>query len=253
MESSDQGLGTRGWELGARAWGSLILMTGMLGGQAGLASSPKAADGSQDLRIAVQVCNLANAGESTVIYAEREAERILKDTGVQVAWINCPMDPQEAERNPVCRQPGSPATLVVRIVVRLKGDSERGSSFSTLGSSVVLQKPGHGTLAAVSYHRVSAMTSTRRLGASHAPYLVLGVAMAHEIGHLLLGRNGHAPSGLMRAAWNDTDLQSAALGHLNFSPEEAVAIRAEVRDRLGHQEVTKAALRAAEMAPLAAN
>ena len=31
---------------------------------------------------------------------------------------------------------------------------------------------------------------------------ILGRVTAHEIGHLLIGTNSHAPSGLMRASWN---------------------------------------------------
>lgn len=62
---------------------------------------------------------------------------------------------------------------------------------------------------------------------------VLGHAMAHEIGHVLLNLASHSPKGLMRANWDQKDLQSAATGQLLFTPEQAELIRTEVilRDR----------------------
>ncbi len=36
---------------------------------------------------------------------------------------------------------------------------------------------------------------------------VLGTVMAHEMGHLLLGSNAHAVSGIMRDRWEDDELR----------------------------------------------
>ena len=51
---------------------------------------------------------------------------------------------------------------------------------------------------------------------------VLGHAMAHEIGHLLLGTTAHSASGIMRA---QIDVPAAAQGRLLFSEADARAIR----------------------------
>ncbi len=48
-------------------------------------------------------------------------------------------------------------------------------------------------MATVFFHRVEAVTK----GGPVAP--ALGNAIAHELGHLLLGRNAHSPTGIMRA------------------------------------------------------
>jgi hypothetical protein len=61
---------------------------------------------------------------------------------------------------------------------------------------------------------------------------VLGHAIAHEIGHLLLGSNAHGPRGLMRAKWGPRDLQGASKGYLLFGQKEAELIRANVAARL---------------------
>lgn len=64
-----------------------------------------------------------------------------------------------------------------------------------------------------------------------SPVVVLGHAMAHEMGHLLLGVGSHSPSGLMREHWSGRDLTRAAEGNLLFSSRQAETIRAQVRER----------------------
>jgi hypothetical protein len=61
--------------------------------------------------------------------------------------------------------------------------------------------------------------------------LMLGLVMAHEMGHLLLPYDHHTTSGLMRAAWSRTDIEQAAKGQLTFSSYEAGLIRARLREQ----------------------
>jgi hypothetical protein len=53
--------------------------------------------------------------------------------------------------------------------------------------------------------------------------------MAHELGHLLLGSNGHASQGIMRPRWQHEELVKAAMGTLVFTPEQAQRMSARVR------------------------
>jgi hypothetical protein len=57
---------------------------------------------------------------------------------------------------------------------------------------------------------------------------LLGYAMAHELGHLLLGTNSHSPTGLMRADWRTKDLIDMSQGGLRFSEEQARAMKAKL-------------------------
>jgi len=45
---------------------------------------------------------------------------------------------------------------------------------------------------------------------------LLGRAVAHEIGHLLLGTSQHADAGLMRAHWSDRELQQGSEADWTF-------------------------------------
>jgi hypothetical protein len=69
---------------------------------------------------------------------------------------------------------------------------------------------------------------SRRTGLD-APEL-LGRAIAHEIGHLLLRAPGHAQSGLMRPLWTDEELSQNRPGDWTFSEAE--------RDRVQDVEQT---------------
>jgi hypothetical protein len=58
-----------------------------------------------------------------------------------------------------------------------------------------------------------------RLGVDRAT--LLGRTLAHELGHLLLGTNAHAPRGLMRARWADAVVRNDVTHDWQFSRREA--------------------------------
>jgi hypothetical protein len=53
---------------------------------------------------------------------------------------------------------------------------------------------------------------------------VLGYAIAHELGHVILHSDAHAPAGLMKGTWSKVDWQRAAVSVIPFSPAEAEQI-----------------------------
>jgi hypothetical protein len=61
--------------------------------------------------------------------------------------------------------------------------------------------------------------------ASSPAATLLGRAIAHEIGHLLLGSGGHPRMGLMRALWSQEELRGLRPAHWGFSPREAARMR----------------------------
>ena len=52
--------------------------------------------------------------------------------------------------------------------------------------------------------------------------------MAHEIGHLLLGSNSHAPAGIMSARWEGQELNRMARGNLLFTDAQSDQMRTEI-------------------------
>ena len=89
--------------------------------------------------------------------------------------------------------------------------------------------PDGGRYAAVLMDPIEELTREQQL-LSEAQ--VLGHAVAHEIGHLLMSTNSHAPRGLMRAGWRTNELRDMAERRLLFSHEEAERMRAKTEVKL---------------------
>lgn len=68
-----------------------------------------------------------------------------------------------------------------------------------------------GVIATIFFHRVEAVTRGGTVSK------VLGNAIAHEFGHLLLGRKAHAPIGIMQPHWTRDMLKLADRGLLHFT------------------------------------
>ena len=62
---------------------------------------------------------------------------------------------------------------------------------------------------------------------------LLGRAIAHELGHLLLATTTHGPVGLMRAYWSREEVRRGQPRDWNFVPSELAALRrrADARNR----------------------
>jgi len=78
------------------------------------------------------------------------------------------------------------------------------------------------------YHRVEAIA--KKAGLSRA--VILGHILAHEIGHLLLGRDSHSPSGIMHVPWLTEELRLATQGSLLFTLRQAKRMRANAAERI---------------------
>ena len=62
---------------------------------------------------------------------------------------------------------------------------------------------------------------------------VLGIALAHEMGHVLLPPPSHSAEGIMQASWEGDDIRHALLGDLAFTNDQAEQMRTRLRRNLG--------------------
>jgi hypothetical protein len=91
-----------------------------------------------------------------------------------------------------------------------------------------LSEDGSGCQADIFYEGIEGLR--QKTNASLAN--ILGDVASHEIGHLLLGTNSHAPYGIMRAIWGHDELGSVSRKTLFFSEKES----ARMQGRLGTTE-----------------
>ena len=178
------------------------------------------------LGITVQVYNWASVAPQILAAAEDETIRIFRETGVAVSWISCPLSIPEAEANPICIEPCPPSRFAVRI------NSDMPANLATTSLGVALSESG--IYATIYYPRVEEYAKAGI--ATHSQ--ILGHAIAHEMGHLLLGPVPHARFGIMRGRWTAEDLRSITMGAFLFSPHQSALIRQAAMRRMSNEKGT---------------
>jgi hypothetical protein len=118
-----------------------------------------------------------------------------------------------------CSAPLASGELAIRITAA-PADPSAGN-LRSLGYSLVEPENGSGTLGTVFSDRVAWLAGTAR----SQPQTLMGRAMAHEIGHLLMGTNQHSKKGLMRAVWSTADLKRNRRQDWLFSAPDAARLR----------------------------
>jgi len=171
--------------------------------------------------IQVRVYNAAVVPAADQTVALRAAATILAAAGIGTSWLPCG-DVASDPTATVCDTPLDPSELSVRLV-RLPGTTSARGELQ-LGYSLVDTAAGAGTLATIYADRVAWLAGE---AGADAPTLV-GFAIAHEIGHLLLGTNAHSGTGLMRAVWSRAELRRNDAGDWLFGRSEAARMRSSV-------------------------
>lgn len=152
------------------------------------------------------------------------AGEILSRVELEVAWLECP--PRGLGwSGAACSAPPERGELIVRLV-RASSDARRQYPHA-LGFSMVDTQTGVGTLATVFADRVDLIAHRARIDRGS----VLGPAIAHEIGHLVLGTNQHSATGLMRERWTSAEFERDQPQDWQFTPTERDALHATLQAR----------------------
>lgn len=182
--------------------------------------SPRTQRAESSLHITVRVYNSAQISPAQLADAEAQATILLQDTGVATVWLDCTMLAAGSPNDPACAQPFRSTDLALAVVDRLPSRVPVLRK-TTLGFSLI-PAVGFGHNAYVSADRAWQLAQDQEIPLE----LVLGYAVAHELGHLVLGLNAHWATGLMRAEWDTEDLRRATQGSLRFTAQQSAQIRA---------------------------
>ena len=121
----------------------------------------------------------------------------------------------------------SPGELAIRIV--RSPTPKRDNGTLPLGDAMIDTRTGTGVLATIYVDRIEWLA--HQAGADRRA--LLGRAIAHELGHLLLATTTHGPVGLMRAYWSREEVRRGQPRDWSFAATELAAMRrhAEARER----------------------
>ena len=228
MESRDQGLGNRGCGLEEVLF--LTLLSAITRPTA--ASELPRAQVEHSLQVTVRVYNYAEVPQKTLSSAVEEARRIFQKGGVETDWVACLIG--GAKPDPACEEHLGPAGIILKILPASMA-TRLDAHWEHLGFAASSATPSPGSDAWVFYRRVEELAKFRIADRE----LILSAAMAHEIGHLLLGLEPHSPSGIMRGKWHREDLMLLAQGYLLFTSKQSEQMRKAVTTRLQQAELTQ--------------
>jgi hypothetical protein len=158
-----------------------------------------------------------SAGDRTA--ALKTAGSILSRADLDPIWIVCTAI-RDGRAQPGCDAAPASHELVVRLThsVPTAEDGNRRA----FGSSLIDPTTSTGTLSTVYVDRVDWLASTGKANRAE----VLGRAIAHELGHQLLGSNDHAARGLMRETWTAEELTRNRTEDWQFSNAQRAALHA---------------------------
>lgn len=167
----------------------------------------------------VRVYDNATLPKAALRGALDTAAQTLRPADVDVTWAIC-----SSSSGGRCMAPPGHGELMVRLVRSVRDSPADGGE--ALGTALVDPATLTGVLATVYVDRVERLAQ----GADATLGTWLGRAMAHEIGHLLMGRAAHAAHGLMRPRWTRAEVTRNAAGDWGFEAPELLAIRTRVRE-----------------------
>ena len=141
-----------------------------------------------------------------------EARKALEAASIDVVWRMCPASPS-------CDAPMGPGELAIRIV-RAPVPLHQ-TAIVSLGDALIDARAGAGVLATVYIDRIVRLAANAGVDCR----TLLGRAIAHELGHLLLATTTHGPVGLMRAYWSQEEVRRGQGRDWTFAPTELATMR----------------------------
>jgi hypothetical protein len=168
------------------------------------------------VRVTVRVFDYVSLPAGARSEVAATATRVLAQAGVVGEFVECFTGGVEAGA-PTCTAPLGPADLILRIL-----QPKFAPKGEQLGYAAMTSEGG----ACITVF-INPAQRQARVGSLHDG-VFLGHAVAHEIGHLLLGPNTHSSSGIMRPVWRPVDEEWMVKWALVFDASQAKQMRSKL-------------------------
>jgi hypothetical protein len=180
----------------------------------------------RERKITIETYDFAHIGSKTLAQAEQLATHIFATAGVDARWTSGSIwdtTHMASDFSAISQNQCAANLHLASIRIQLLPQAPNGFSSQALGYALPCAQRGvQVTLYADRLEAVSRVTFA-------AFHRVLGYALAHEIGHVLLRSSAHEKSGLMKALWSKNDWQRAAMLTIPFTPDQARRMAAELQ------------------------
>ena len=178
-----------------------------------------------NLPLIVRTYDSAGVSARVFEHARQSAGVTLAAVGIEPIWRPC--------HATGCISKPKPHEIELRIVTAT-ALSERGS----LGFAVVDVAQHAGILATIYLDRVDALAAQAGVDRGE----LLGRAIAHEVGHLILGTVDHPRFGIMRATWRAEELRRDLPLDWIFSSDEGAEMRRRLAARASETPVVESVI-----------
>lgn len=195
---------------------TLILLLALI-----LSNRLLAADGDEERAVCIRIHDYAHIEDAALARAQEVVSGMYGAIGVRTDWLE-PLQQSDGVFDRVGALDSTPSDLVVIILTSAMAD--RVIPDGTIGFAAVERGVG-GRVAYVIYDRVRDFAGDTTVDDMR----MMGIVMAHEIGHLLLTHQSHSAGGLMRGRWQQSEFRSARPHDLQFSEPQASEIRRTLR------------------------
>jgi hypothetical protein len=164
--------------------------------------------------LTVRVFDNGAAPAQVLRQASAVAERVFRHAGIETEWLICKATVESTDQDAGCYEPHDERDPNLQ-VVPAAGEKLLPMTEAEFGFTPVDSDGSPGRYAYVLYARIEREVERGVCSMS----ALLGLVMAHEVGHLLLGR-GHAARGVMTARWDRSTEVMIARGGLVFGRDE---------------------------------
>jgi hypothetical protein len=170
------------------------------------------------IHVTARLYNVAQVPASVKTAALGVTAGALNAGGIHLRWRDCDVADS-------CAMIPVRGELIIRLVRSgthiVTGTDPIVARTNVLGEAFIDMRERTGVLASVFIDRVELVAALSEIDTA----LLLGRAIAHEVGHLLLGTNAHSVNGLMRAQWSPADIRRRVSSDWVLGVEDAAAIR----------------------------
>jgi hypothetical protein len=169
-------------------------------------ANASAQDPQSVLTVRVRVDDYANVSGKDLAKAEAQATAAYRAAGFEVVWSPSESRPDAGPAATAAR------SIEIRVVILPRDMAEKKCREEALGAGVMgvaisTATEARNRLAYIFYDRIERVTISNHIPIERG----LGHALAHEIGHLLIGLDSHSDHGLMRPEWNPQERQVQTL------------------------------------------